>query len=154
MSNKTTHKHLDLLYKRLAWRLKINMIKPKWIKETSTYLFVSFKPIYACAISPLSFIFCTSSKSIVESVIVFWRGKRHISTLSVNSKALNLIQHFSFLQNRGFMCSTTPLPHQSVCPSPGTTTESGAQAVKRKRHLQSLSWESLTLYYKDGVILE
>lgn len=43
------------------------------IKKENLYLFVSFSPIYACAISPLSFIFCTSSKRIVASVIVFWK---------------------------------------------------------------------------------
>lgn len=43
-------------------------------KENS-YLLVSFSPIYACAISPLSFIFCTSSKRIVESVMVFCNKK-------------------------------------------------------------------------------
>lgn len=43
------------------------------LKKENLYLFVSFSPIYACAISPLSFIFCTSSKRIVASVMVFWK---------------------------------------------------------------------------------
>lgn len=43
------------------------------LNKENLYLFVSFSPIYACAISPLSFIFCTSSKRIVESVMVFWK---------------------------------------------------------------------------------